>query len=763
MMKAPRRRLLVMALAPLWLLGCAAQALEAPGPPGPLRPSSYDEFVSVAKYDSLAEAIGKERFIWLPPGTYTVNNPLSISRETALLIHGGDRTNTRIVGTDPKRPLFVIEKAPLVGLASVLLRPSASESAADARVLVASNLEPTTLEIQDCRINTGALELRGPGSYRIQGTLFRPHGWLQNPILVDHPDASFVMVGGDISNLSAKPQIPTREAYHVRVRRGRVRIYGTSFEAALGPADVRIDSASAHGAHVFTAVRSEGNNGSNRGAYRSALVQVPASDEKIDIVLKSNIGAWGAGGYGNGRLLEYNGAGTLWLLGNNVQKGARALVEGTAPKARIVAIGNFVYDDSGVLPVKAERKIRAASVYFHSLVERSRPGDDSPEKMRRVNEKPRKRFVDPKHEPGPRGPLPAVPDDEIPLPVDRPALLRALPGMRDVRKFGAIGDGVHDDTKAIQAALDDNCDSRLGSLVFLPAGTYRVTAALRYNVPGSCPHRTGGWIAGAGRDRTRIVRDPGDKGSVLETHSMSGVTIQGITFQTTPWRSSDPSPIQKAAFALEGGGGPATHFVSFYDTRFDGGKYGLGVLLVEKAGSGEGNMMIHSEFRNARFGLGIGGFNVLNNNVYFSDFVDNEVMIGHGEEGNSGGIWTVFGATSRGTRKAEFWFRGSGAGAWYFYGLDSKAPRLVSREFGGGSFPLLFDRSDLRPADSDGLRFEFSQNGGPIFLHSRVSDLRLFLVGKARSLFAVNLASEVSGWDKARLKGPNARLFEFSE
>ena len=71
--------------------------------------------------------------------------------------------------------------------------------------------------------------------------------------------------------------------------------------AALGPADFRIDSASAHGPHVLSAVRSEGNNGANRGSYRSTMVEVPESTELIDLVMKSNIGAWGSGGYGNGR------------------------------------------------------------------------------------------------------------------------------------------------------------------------------------------------------------------------------------------------------------------------------------------------------------------------------------------------------------------------------------------------------------------------------------------------------------------------------
>lgn len=45
----------------------------------------------------------------------------------------------------------------------------------------------------------------------------------------------------------------------------------------------------------------------------------------------------------------------------------------------------------------------------------------------------------------------------------------------NVLDFGAIGDGIADDTSSIQAALDDSTG------VFLPEGTYKITAALRMN------------------------------------------------------------------------------------------------------------------------------------------------------------------------------------------------------------------------------------------------------------------------------------------
>ena len=47
----------------------------------------------------------------------------------------------------------------------------------------------------------------------------------------------------------------------------------------------------------------------------------------------------------------------------------------------------------------------------------------------------------------------------------------------NVKSFGAKGDGVADDTKAIQKALDQG--GRLGKSVFFQAGTYRITNPLR--------------------------------------------------------------------------------------------------------------------------------------------------------------------------------------------------------------------------------------------------------------------------------------------
>lgn len=57
------------------------------------------------------------------------------------------------------------------------------------------------------------------------------------------------------------------------------------------------------------------------------------------------------------------------------------------------------------------------------------------------------------------------------------SLLAAESGIRSATAFGAKGDGTHDDTAAIQNALDDA--SKAGGQVFLPPGRYLVGGSLR--------------------------------------------------------------------------------------------------------------------------------------------------------------------------------------------------------------------------------------------------------------------------------------------
>src|SRR5262245_31934904 len=86
-----------------------------------------------------------------------------------------------------------------------------------------------------------------------------------------------------------------------------------------------------------------------------------------------------------------------------------------------------------------------------------------------------------------------------------------LTGIVDVKRdYGAVGDGVTDDTFALQASLNDAFGSilaphgtasvHLNKQVYIPPGNYKITSPLQVT------YRHGGRIFGAGRFVTKIVQ-----------------------------------------------------------------------------------------------------------------------------------------------------------------------------------------------------------------------------------------------------------------
>lgn len=75
-------------------------------------------------------------------------------------------------------------------------------------------------------------------------------------------------------------------------------------------------------------------------------------------------------------------------------------------------------------------------------------------------------------------PLPAVAAPTDPGPLTDPALATLdISGATTPQEFGALADGVNDDTAAIQAAIDAQFE-RLSKIVWFPPGTYRITSSL---------------------------------------------------------------------------------------------------------------------------------------------------------------------------------------------------------------------------------------------------------------------------------------------
>jgi hypothetical protein len=748
---------------------CASAALallSAVAEPGlaQTRPATYAEFTtSVASSDgaALKQAIvgGAVAAIYLQRGEYVLDNPVVIDRTTSLFIHGAERNGTILIAKDPSQPLIVIKNAPLVNFAGVRLHPTKNIPWPNALAITTANTQPSSVEFQDCFVDRATLVFAGPGTLRVQSCYFSPLGKARAAVIVDHPGADALIIGGDISN--GGTPLAVDSYVHLWQKRGRLRVYSTTLEGALGRADVRIDTASALGPHVIAGVRSEGVNGALLHTGISRLLYVPPTSEKVDVVLKVDGGAWMTGPETsnqqdrvNCRLVDYNGAGTLWLLGNRGEYCIRHLVEGNAPLAEIVSIGNLIGSPQP-FPVVARRVVTSLDLFAYYL-------------WNNLQVYPWTRWIPDASVPpklASYGAVPLPPRDSLPAFLGRPRMTAALPGMIDVKAapYGAKGDGVTDDTNRIQLALDANCTNTTPKQIYFPAGTYRITRTLYLNhrSGGAC-HGVlpfGGWIAGAGSANTRIEMAPNVKQGVFATDSLAYATVQGITFKTFAWQAGDPREPNVDFSAYSGPGYMATQQDDLYDVVFDGGWAGFGAGVRPPYSIQCSSMAIYQgKFQNAGIGFVSGHYNALSNLVADAQFTNNDYAMGartmDSAAMSAGGDFHAYRAVSRGTRTADFLFGGSPLGnTWYFYEWDSDAPAYVSL-LGGTSvaYPMLFEGAALAPRDGTANPFNLYTAQGPIFLYSAVTRAGIRIgespLGQG---YAVNLASQIPDWSSTAL------------
>lgn len=94
----------------------------------------------------------------------------------------------------------------------------------------------------------------------------------------------------------------------------------------------------------------------------------------------------------------------------------------------------------------------------------------------------------------------------------------------NVKDYGALGDGVNDDTSAIQDAIDEALTKK--GTVYLPAGTYKVTAQLEIGSAGFIT------IMGAGgRTLQTTIVSTVSSGNVFEVTSLYCVNIRDIMIE----------------------------------------------------------------------------------------------------------------------------------------------------------------------------------------------------------------------------------------
>jgi len=200
----------------------------------------------------------------------------------------------------------------------------------------------------------------------------------------------------------------------------------------------------------------------------------------------------------------------------------------------------------------------------------------------------------------------------------------------NVKAFGAKGDGVADDTAAIQAAVNECFGTRLSPHswpkahtnrpLFFPAGLYRTTASI------DLTDIRGAHIFGAGRFDTTIINSAGK--SVFRTNGFEYCRVEMMRL-TSEGRSAD-------VFDLDwtGGGKTALQSNTFADMFFDGGA--VGVNIGKSGFMGSENLFINCFYGPCSVaGIKTSNFNALQN-----------TMLGGNIQSCSIGLWVFRGSFS---------------------------------------------------------------------------------------------------------------------
>jgi len=207
---------------------------------------------------------------------------------------------------------------------------------------------------------------------------------------------------------------------------------------------------------------------------------------------------------------------------------------------------------------------------------------------------------------------------------------------RTAKSYGAVGDGVADDTAALQRALDELVQPGSAKVLHLQAGTYRLTATLKFD---ATKETYGAALIGDDPATTRIVWDGPVGAPMLIANGGVHTSFARITWDGRSKAGIGVAHWWRASGPLYGGSAEHADEV-FVDMAIGimGGRNGSQYGQLDS----EGQVRRVKFVRNTKAGLSVGSFNALNWWVWDSQFTDcargvtNKFSVGDGETETQG-------------------------------------------------------------------------------------------------------------------------------
>lgn len=299
----------------------------------------------------------------------------------------------------------------------------------------------------------------------------------------------------------------------------------------------------------------------------------------------------------------------------------------------------------------------------------------------------------------------AVPASPAPLPAED-EFVGPFASWLDVTSLGAKGDGVADDSAALQAALDRLIADKDDRVVYLPAGTYRLTRTLTLrNVLGVS-------LLGDDPERTRLVWDGPVDGTMLVVNGLAYSRVGRLTFDGRG----------RAGIAVDQAwDGTRPHFDTgnaYEDDRFVDVKYGIRGGVLDK-GFAETTVVRARFIRNRMAGIALGNFNALDLWVWSSLFEDCGVGITNDP---GAGNYRVYGSVFRRSRTADLYMQNTGGfTARGNYSVGSRAFWLSGQAINHPSTLDIQDNTIVDPLDP--LAIRIGNQGPGLLLDNRIRSL----------------------------------------